>query len=516
MFFILRTQPEDDEQDRFIDLQGESSETRALKMVDEREACDDTAFYDLKSTETTNGNVHRVEPKTEERSKEPPHQTLYDRLSNPNHEKEGSSNRIVRNRDHSYLDKLPGSYITSQEGTNFARLLRAIFDLCTDVYRNILHMICQPVDLKTKMQRCSTQAHRIHAQDINDAVQMGSYSKLDLSMLYNVIRTLSTENIADALMATVKPKDICDAVVRRPDLKLNAKEIRNINLAKSKGSYAEFDYDLLVKLYRNLCTTRELKILIIKNSAWGTEPCSKSIDLGDDIERIRILRNRIVHSSESEISDRDFAIHRDELKCIMTRMDERFNSNYKANLDMILTCPMDIGLMNENMILKQYTAEVRQSVLDVNSELCHVKDKMNLLTYENKEMNSELCQVKEEIRFLKYENKERNQTNRLNNGGECEALGSNVNATMQNDEHCHLRHRTLDSLEVHTISEIIPDMAHDIKLIKERQSDFQRLLESYVLVPVSLVVWVLKSLFVTIMVIMVIVIMFVLFHLYRS
>ena len=63
----------------------------------------------------------------------------------------------------------------------------------------------------------------------------------------------------------------------------------------------DFDLTLLYKLIRNCLTS--------PNLGWGYPPPSGHINERDDIERIRLMRNYLVHNSELEICDTDFSTH---------------------------------------------------------------------------------------------------------------------------------------------------------------------------------------------------------------
>lgn len=64
--------------------------------------------------------------------------------------------------------------------------------------------------------------------------------------------------------------------------------------------YNNFDVTLLYTLIRNLCPSLK------PTQGWGVEPKAKDKQIGDDIERLRLLRNSYAHGSSAEISDKEF------------------------------------------------------------------------------------------------------------------------------------------------------------------------------------------------------------------
>ena len=66
----------------------------------------------------------------------------------------------------------------------------------------------------------------------------------------------------------------------------------------------DFDFTLLYKLIRNLLTA-----IPAPTCGWGNPPLPGHLNETDDIERIRHLRNDLVHNSDFEICITDFSIH---------------------------------------------------------------------------------------------------------------------------------------------------------------------------------------------------------------
>lgn len=81
--------------------------------------------------------------------------------------------------------------------------------------------------------------------------------------------------------------------------------------------YSTFDVTLLYKLIRNLCPTLE------PTNKWGKKPTITNITVGDDIERIRELRNTyFAHSKSAEISNDDFTQLWNDAKSMINRCQQ--------------------------------------------------------------------------------------------------------------------------------------------------------------------------------------------------
>lgn len=91
--------------------------------------------------------------------------------------------------------------------------------------------------------------------------------------------------------------------------------------------YSKFDVTLLYKLIRNLCPTLE------PTNKWGTKPTVNDVYIGDDIERIRELRNVcFAHTVSAEISDDDFKKLWNDAKCMIQRC-QRFTTSKGCTTD---------------------------------------------------------------------------------------------------------------------------------------------------------------------------------------
>ena len=118
----------------------------------------------------------------------------------------------------------------------------------------------------------------------------------------------------------------------------------------TKGDYSECDITLTYTVLRN-CTKTKIALRPTKN--WGNVPVQPGdINLGDDLERIRTIRNAIYgHVASTDMSDSDYKRYIYDLKYICSRMDTVHSSyltsakvrssTYSQRLQDIQTCCMD-------------------------------------------------------------------------------------------------------------------------------------------------------------------------------
>lgn len=100
--------------------------------------------------------------------------------------------------------------------------------------------------------------------------------------------------------------------------KLNQDQKKNCCFNSSNiPDYSKFDVSLLYKLIRNLCPTLE------PTNKWSNTPTVNDVCVGDDIERIRTLRNEcFAHIESAEISDGEFKRLWNDAKCMIQRCQQ--------------------------------------------------------------------------------------------------------------------------------------------------------------------------------------------------
>lgn len=158
-------------------------------------------------------------------------------------------------------------------------------------------------------------------------------------------------------------KDILNIHVKPPVLKQNIKACQSLYSGEYKlnpdqrkqcclnssnsPDYSKFDVTLLYKLIRNLCPTLE------PTNKWGNTPTVNDMFIGDDIERIRELRNKyFAHTKRAEISDVDFKELWKDAKCIIQRCQHFTKKNgYHTDYTQML-----INLERKTFTFEEYTS----------------------------------------------------------------------------------------------------------------------------------------------------------------
>lgn len=124
--------------------------------------------------------------------------------------------------------------------------------------------------------------------------------------------------------------------------RLSQKEMRIIQTLSS-DHYKNFDITLMYKLARD----KHFKMIILDypTRKWGADPQHNEISIGDDIERIRLSRDHIMHSPTHLMSEREFNNFFDKFVDVAKRADAHINIaaflSYEQQLEDLRRCHID-------------------------------------------------------------------------------------------------------------------------------------------------------------------------------
>ena len=138
-----------------------------------------------------------------------------------------------------------------------------------------------------------------------------------------------TQILQDLLHNEVCPTQIYNKVVQRNYLLiLRPEQVIVIYNANTQG-YQDFDITLLYTLLRNVCQN-----ITPPSQHWGvsTMPSQNEITVGDDIERIRLMRNYLIHRPKAAISETEFKELLAIISGICTRIQTLLNKDYVKRL----------------------------------------------------------------------------------------------------------------------------------------------------------------------------------------
>lgn len=176
--------------------------------------------------------------------------------------------------------------------------------------------------------------------------------------LISVIIEDLTTILQDLLRREIGPSQLFNRV------KQNSKDLRPdqivlISNAKTQG-YKEFDITLLYTLLRNFCPNIQPP-----TQSWGMSnmPAQGETTEGDDIERIRLMRNKLLgHISEPTVTASKFQTEWRIISDICTRMQARLpNTHYVQKIEEAKDRTIDSDME------KCYMEKIKELVEDENT-----------------------------------------------------------------------------------------------------------------------------------------------------
>lgn len=184
-----------------------------------------------------------------------------------------------------------------------------------------------------------------------------SRKQLNFAQISIVCVDILKQCLIDILDIHIKPADLRKEISLSPSLtagkdKLNSGQ-RDLCCPSSTcvPDYSNFDVTLLYRLIRNLCPTLK------PSKQWGKEPKATDLTIGDDIERIRLFRNKhYAHADSAEIPDSEFTDLWNEGKSLIHRLQNFTRAN---------GCTNDYGLKLSNISGRIIKYEEYTSFIDL-------------------------------------------------------------------------------------------------------------------------------------------------------
>nr|XP_022316857.1 uncharacterized protein LOC111120436 [Crassostrea virginica] len=171
-----------------------------------------------------------------------------------------------------------------------------------------------------------------------------------------------TQILRDLLHNEVHPSQILNKVNQFGHLKLRADQIAVIRDANTRG-YQDFDITLLYTLLRNVCQN-----ITFPSQNWGVSnmPSPNEVTVGDDVERIRLIRNKLFgHIPEAAISETEFKDYWSIISNICTRMQALLNKDYAKRLQNAKDCSIDSDAENKYLQQIKTMAEEEKTIRDM-------------------------------------------------------------------------------------------------------------------------------------------------------
>lgn len=170
-------------------------------------------------------------------------------------------------------------------------------------------------------------------------------------------------NILRELLLIKEPPNLLHGhVMQNDDLKrrLRNDDMLKIQRVANNNGYNGFDIPLMYTLIRNL------KLVPPPTQGWDKNgPTPVELTIGDDVERIRRIRNEILHRGDADVDEDVLAVYMCTFKEIAGRLEAylgKQNNEFVSQIESLETCCMDIK--TEQMYLDNLKEIVESEKLD--------------------------------------------------------------------------------------------------------------------------------------------------------
>ena len=202
-----------------------------------------------------------------------------------------------------------------------------------------------------------------HFQMATSVSSTGDEDRTRFIRLSLIIIDELTQILRDLLHNEFSPSQINNKVVQINYLsKLRPEQVVVINNANTQG-YQDFDITLLYTLLRNVCQN-----ITAPSQGWGvsTMPSPNEVTVGDDIERIRLIRNNLFgHISKAAISETEFKEYWSIMSGICTRMQTLLNIGFVKRLQDAEKRLIDADTEERYLQLIKKQAEEERTIRDL-------------------------------------------------------------------------------------------------------------------------------------------------------
>lgn len=171
--------------------------------------------------------------------------------------------------------------------------------------------------------------------------QLTNAKKVNFARLSRLVIDLYSRIMRDILLFYYPRSEDLQQRIRATHLEQTFRK----DMKRILKGYDQCDVSLLYTLIRHTCHIIPPTVTSKRKMGWGGDriPSQDCITLGDEIERMRIIRNKVsAHASSTEIEDSYFEKYFDISIGICRRLTGQFGTkDYVKELDTIRNCRME-------------------------------------------------------------------------------------------------------------------------------------------------------------------------------
>lgn len=177
--------------------------------------------------------------------------------------------------------------------------------------------------------------------------QLTTPKKVNFARLSRLVIDLFARIMRDILLSHYPYPEDLQKKIRDTNLEHQFKN--DMNTILDGDGYEKCDVSLLYALIRYTCEVKPPTITSKRKTVWGGTqiPSRECTELGDELERMRIIRNKIFgHIHNTEVEDGLFEKHFSISLGICQRLTGKFGTkDYVKELETIKTCRMEADFL---------------------------------------------------------------------------------------------------------------------------------------------------------------------------
>lgn len=129
------------------------------------------------------------------------------------------------------------------------------------------------------------------------------------------------------------------------------------------NTFRSLDISLMYKLIRGFA------LITPPSQGWGRDPDPSDIVIADDVERIRLFRNKLAHGCETSIKRKLFDEYIKQFSEICKRVDNHFSAktSYEQRVVECKTCTIDIQLKEKYEEAVKELENYKRKIFEINT-----------------------------------------------------------------------------------------------------------------------------------------------------
>lgn len=160
------------------------------------------------------------------------------------------------------------------------------------------------------------------------------------------------------------PHEVYELVMNDPTFfkPLNRTELNMVN-ALRKGTFENLDQSIIYKIFKHF---KAVKFVPKPTNGWGKYPSGNETNIGDDVERMRIAKNRFCHKTRAITDEVEFDDFFTDFTNMCVRLDKKLNKNpiygHQQAMKTLKTTPLSTDQADRYLEARQKVEDLQGTI----------------------------------------------------------------------------------------------------------------------------------------------------------